>query len=335
MSPILCENLLWWHQLSSAHANEGLLHLRVKCIILLHLFSGHRRSGDVQDEFEKLQSTSSFPLLGISVDVVISMKYGNMLDPATQGIFISAVKEGLIGAIIAGPPCETWSQAREQYYRDQRGPRPLRTVPMPQGMSQLKLRELTQLLIGNDLLGAAFMFAYTAWISGCFMMLEHPKEPQSAYSPSIWKLPIAIFLQRQPNVRRITIQQGLFGAASAKPTDLLCIHATDDVQDILARHRTRTKVPYEVSIGKNDKGRYKTQALKAYPPALCKAIAQAAYAHVLARGFDSPCDALPPDVKIAVDALTASIGASTLGPDFCRAGMQVTTHDWRSAKLRQ
>ncbi len=34
--------------------------LRIKAIIMLHLFSGHRRPGDVQEEFERLQSTSKF-----------------------------------------------------------------------------------------------------------------------------------------------------------------------------------------------------------------------------------------------------------------------------------
>lgn len=185
--------------------------LRVKCIILLHLFSGHRRTGDVQHAFEQLQPTSMFPMMGLSVDVVISLQFGNMLDPRTQRLFLTAVRDGLIGAIVAGPPCESWSQAREQYYREQRGPRPIRTVQSPQGMEQLRLREITQLIVGNDLLGAAMLFAYTAWISGCFMILEHPREPSSTYSPSIWKLPVTLFLLRQPNIRRLVVKQGLYG----------------------------------------------------------------------------------------------------------------------------
>lgn len=121
--------------------------LRVKCIMLLHLFSGHRRTGDVQHAFEQLQPTSMFPMMGLSVDVVISLQFGNMLDPRTQRLFLTAVRDGLIGAIVAGPPCESWSQAREQYYREQRGPRPIRTVQSPQGMEQLRLREITQLIV--------------------------------------------------------------------------------------------------------------------------------------------------------------------------------------------
>ena len=82
--------------------------LRIKCVILLHLFSGHRRHGDVQDEFEKLQKTSIYPLHGLSVDIVISVEFGNILNPATQRLFRAAIHDGYIGAIVAGPPCGTW-----------------------------------------------------------------------------------------------------------------------------------------------------------------------------------------------------------------------------------
>lgn len=130
------------------------------------------------------------------------------------------------------------------------------------------------------------------------------------------------------------MKQGLYGTASAKPTDLLCIHGTPDIEAIFERYRTRMVSPATVSIGANEKGQYKTQQLKAYPQAFCKAIAEAAYAHVLARGFFDPSENLPDDVMKAVDALNAPIGDSTLGPDFCRDGLKATTHDWRSARSR-
>ncbi len=129
--------------------------LRVKYVVLLHLFSGHRRHGDVQDQFERLQHTSSYPLHGLSVDIVISLKFENILDIEIQRLFRAAVHDGHIAAIVAGPPCETWSKAREQYYANQQGQRPVRTIEHPYGMQQLRLKELTQLLVGNDLLGAA------------------------------------------------------------------------------------------------------------------------------------------------------------------------------------
>ena len=309
--------------------------LRIKAIILLHLFSGHRRPGDVQEEFERLQSTSQFPIYGVSVDVVISMKYGNLLDPAIQRLFLNAIADGHISSVIAGPPCETWSQAREQYYIAQRGPRPVRTVPRPQGMDILKLRELAQIIVGNDLLGIAFTFGIVTWIYGCFMMLEHPKEPESEYSCSIWKLAIAKFLLAQAAIKKLCVCQGYYGAPSSKPTTLMCVHATADIEAIFFRCRIRSTLPHATSIGVGADGKFRTQALKAYPRAFCVAIAQAAYAHVLPRGFQNPDESPPVLLQNAIESLLASAQeTSTLGPDYCKDGEQVRRHDWRSAAAR-
>ena len=303
--------------------------LRVKYVVLLHLFSGHRRHGDVQDQFERLQHTSSYPLHGLSVDIVISLKFENILDIEIQRLFRAAVHDGHIAAIVAGPPCETWSKAREQYYANQQGPRPVRTIEHPYGMQQLRLKELTQLLVGNDLLGAAVI---SVTLLGCFMLMEHPQEPPSEFSPAIWKLSIVKLLLQQPDIRRLRIWQGHYGSRSPKPTDLLCVHLTSDITEIFERHKTRLTLPKTMSIGKDESGRFKTQALKAYPAPLWAAIAQAAYAHVLARGVEDPQEVMPAKLDAAVRALDAPIGESSMGPDFCADGAAIQRQDWRSAR---
>ena len=166
------------------------------------------------------------------------------------------------------------------------------------------------------------------------MLLEHPQEPPAELSPAIWKLAVVKFLLQQPAVTRLCIFQGHYGASSAKPTDLLCVHATSDLRQIFERHRTSTTLPKNVSIGKDEHGRYKTQALKAYPQPLCAAIAQAAYAHVLSRGVADPRTDLPTRLKTAVTALSADIGESAMGPDFAAQGLDDQRHDWRSAKSK-
>ena len=52
--------------------------------------------------------------------------------------------------MIGGPPCETWSQARE---RAVDGGRVLRTGASPWGLDSLRLRELLQVRVGNSLVG--------------------------------------------------------------------------------------------------------------------------------------------------------------------------------------
>jgi len=140
------------------------------------LFSGHRRRGDVQESFEQLDAQACFPHYGLSVDVVISMQWGNLLKDEERNFFLRAIKETQVASTIAGPPHETWSKAREEYYRNHRGPRPVRTRESPWGMSCMKLKELAQVKIGNLLL-FVIQFAYVPFRAGAFMTLEHPQNP--------------------------------------------------------------------------------------------------------------------------------------------------------------
>ena len=59
----------------------------------------------------------------------------------------------------------------------------------------------------------------------CFLdfafILEHPAEPEQSDAPSIWKLPIVQVLLGLPGMRRLSLSQGLLGADSRKPTELL------------------------------------------------------------------------------------------------------------------
>ncbi len=199
-------------------------------------------------------------------------------------------------------------------------------------MDILKLRELAQVIVGNDLLGIAFIFAIVTWVYGCFMMLEHPKEPESQYSCSIWKLAIAKFLLAQVAVKKLCVSQGYYGALSSKPTTLMCVHATADIEAIFFRCRIRSTLPHASSIGVGADGKFRTQSLKAYPRAFCRAIAESAFAHVLFRGFHNPDDAPPVLLQNAIESLLASaMEPSNLGPDYCKDGEQVRRHDWRSA----
>jgi len=105
--------------------------IKLKCLILLHLFSGRRREGDIQASFEQLSSQACFPHYGLSVDVVISLEWGNLLRDEIRNFFLGAIRESQVASTIAGPPCETWSKAREEYYRSQQGPRPIRACATP------------------------------------------------------------------------------------------------------------------------------------------------------------------------------------------------------------
>ena len=106
--------------------------LRSKQLIFLHLFSGHRRSGDVQEAIETFAGKNGLSAKALSVDIVIHVHHGDILRGETQVKFVHAIRAGLISGFVAGPPCETWSTAREHdlgVENGHHGPKPLSEQP--------------------------------------------------------------------------------------------------------------------------------------------------------------------------------------------------------------
>ena len=217
------------------------------------------------------------------MDIVISEQYGNLLDPNTLSVFVRAIAAGWVAGTAAGPPCETWSVARERYYAEGYGPRPLRDAFHLIGYDVVKLRELNQVNTGNQLLGVSVVLQLQSWLIGAFFMLEHPVEPDNQTSAAIWRTPVLRFILKLPGIERHCFLQGLYGAASAKPTHLLFSHAPPSTVEIFQNCQTTAVVPKNMSIGRDDTGVFLTTRLKVYPPGFCKAIAQCWWNHMLLR----------------------------------------------------
>jgi len=151
-------------------------------------------------------------------------------------------------------------------------------------------------------------------IVGGFGIVEHPAEPDEEDAASIWRLPIVQALLVAPGVQKRRLSQGLFGAISPKPTDLLTVNLPD-LPCELRQWMTRTELPRARAIGLDSKGCWKTGYLKEYPPAMCGALASA-----LRKGIDSLSvvqSAEPPEADIQRWCdLTATDYGTHLGTDF-------------------
>ena len=86
------------------------------------------------------------------------------------------------------------------------------------GMSSLAVREIRQVLVGNQLLLFSFQMMLLLYVVGGCGALEHPAPPSEEHLASIWRIPFAILLCQLPGVVRHKISQGLLGAKSPKPT---------------------------------------------------------------------------------------------------------------------
>ena len=145
-------------------------------------------------------------------------------------------------------------------------------------LAVLRLRDLRQLDVANELLlYTCLLYVAQQWTGGC-AVLEHPQlpEPRDQQQPaSIWLLPLLRYIQQCPHTHAINIKQGYWGAESPKPTRLLISTPGSTAQEVhqwLDEERTASTLPKPIKMGKTGAGPYRTAALKRYPPGLCRGI---------------------------------------------------------------
>ena len=297
--------------------------------IVLHLFSGRRRKGDVQFYLDSMASqTTEFSLHVVSLDIVICPKYGDVMRESTSSFWLTAIRSGYVIALLAGPPCESWSRARGVQLPEHtsstgmsrlHGPRIIRDINNLWGKTCVTLRELQQLFVGNSLLGFTILaFLELSLVNG-FGMIEHPAEPSDdSEAASIWRLPLVKVLMALPNVELLRFAQGLMGAHTPKPTHVLLLNMPSFLRD-LHTNRVRKDLPRSAAIGKNRDGQWKTTALKEYPPAFCMSIVQTLFGALKSCTVDSQAPTPPDDFMQVCNRLVQSEFGSYLGADFaCR-----------------
>ena len=245
--------------------------------IVLHTFSGRRRLGDFQYYLDALllHHSAGIIVYTVSLDIIVDKEKGNIADEEVRNFWFHSVEQGWTIAFLAGPPCETWSKARAVQTGTTRGPQPrvLRDAHELWGFPQLRLRELDQVCIGNLLLCFAAEAFLRLAATGGIAAIEHPKEPDDPELASIWRLPLFEAPCRLPGVELMSLSQGLLGAKSMKPTQLLCLNLPGMVKAIIANQVTKSNPKYS-SIGRQSDGTWATGGLKEYPPAFSKALAE-------------------------------------------------------------
>eukprot|EP00438_Fugacium_kawagutii_P029548 Skav203394 [mRNA] locus=scaffold3093:64961:81312:- [translate_table: standard] len=254
---------------------------RVSCTlrIVLHLYSGQRRSGDFQWWSEGLLGRSHPDVVYISVDTAIHGRF-NVFDRALWTFLMDCAAAGAIVSMLCGPPCESWSAARalQLYAEDgtaQRGPRPLRDRLHPWGVRDRSLRELSQLHIGSVLLLRALLLAVRAAHNGARVILEHPGLPSDPGMASVWHTTLVALLTETRNFFYVTdIMQYQFGSPAVKPTRLLFANLALD-RLMLLYARTDLVKPAIALCGKREDGAFATAVAKQYPALLNQAFALA------------------------------------------------------------
>ena len=279
-------------------------------VVFAHLFSGHRRKGDVQMWLE------SAGAMALSIDIIFDLDMGDLSRPETFAFFAKALKDNVLNGLLAGPPCETWSRARGTALADgSKGPRVVRTQQRPSGILSLTKAEDKQVLLGSRLLGIAVHLLVIALCVGASGLLEHPAEESHDFMHvSIWRTSIMRLLLKYPGCRKLRVCQGYYGAAAIKPTDLLLINIDASAEEFLLKSR-KTKLPTTAAIGKLSDGTWATTRLKAYPEIFCEALSQ-----LLLRSQPVAADSPPIPhefVKACKDLMQSFDEGAAMGADFC------------------
>ena len=242
--------------------------------VVLHLFSGVRRSGDFQQHLQWLWPADTAQLLVLSVDIALDPVYGNLASADAIAWWQARIRDGQVRGWLGGPPCETWSVAR--YLPD--GPPPLRSLLDIWGLAAVDARQSAQLTLGNFLLQASITLALTSVAHGGVALIEHPAIPTwRLEAVSIWFLRITRALIAAPCVSEFEIDQCEHGQVSKSPTHLLAVRLP--TLEVILRDTpgsgSCSHGSHQSLRGVSQEGHFRTAQKKQYPSGLCRCFARA------------------------------------------------------------
>jgi hypothetical protein len=230
--------------------------------VIVHLYAGRKRPGVMSDLAPLIAGIALLNIIIIPLDIVSGNASHNCLDPRTLSFIVQAVLAKKIHAMVAGPPCETWSKVRERQLKDGTT-NVLRLLDLPWGRIGLRPKHLDQLFVANELLCTCLLIFSALLVTGGSAIIEHPARPSSPTSVSIWKLDLVKRLMMAPGVALELVNQGPLGQTSPKPTHLLCLrtpHLQRAYRDYQILNRHVKAAPQYLADGS-----FATAPMKEYP----------------------------------------------------------------------
>ncbi|CAK0813776.1 unnamed protein product [Prorocentrum cordatum] len=232
----------------------------------LHLFAGRRREGDLEEAIYARAECDGYEIKVWPIDSVIEPKHDRPNDELVSAI-LGQTRDGHFHAVIASPPCSTWSRACFLKER----PRPSRTRLEPWGRSDILLTtfEHIRLDLGSRLLLTAMQAVREVCRTGGLGLTDHPADPEEDLYTSIGTPPEMACLCEETGGQIYQIDQGRYGASPRESTMKGIFGVYDDALDLAVgrlrprgNHRGRHQAILE---GRVERGR----------PDICTASAQA------------------------------------------------------------
>ena len=255
---------------------------------MLYLFAGESRKADVRHYLQGFCDLAQVVLEISEMDICRDPSMDLLDETAKRAL--QQIRDGSWDVVIVTPPCNTFSRVRFV----QPGPKPVRSRLYPLGFPWLSDNLLELARQGNQFIDFFFQVCFATLDARADFLLEHPEDlgrTRSGHTPaSIWQLEDAHRLFSHERVFTFAVYQCGFLAKSPKPTRFLTsIKAAKnmpfsgppkfDKSDCYAGPLPRFcgHKDHDSLVGMGSSGQWKTTPAAAYPPLLCKQIAEWAF----------------------------------------------------------
>ena len=241
-----------------------------RTFVVIHMFAGERREGDIQEHLERMMNGANIRLLMLSVDLAEDPEW-DFANPNTFTKLLGLAEEGLVDVFFGGPPCST--VARSRFVHIPGGPRPLRFRWELWGRRDLTHSERERVEEANLLWLNFLAMAEAVASRGGSYLWEHPADPGCDPYPSIWATDEMCNFEARVGGRRVHLHQCPFGGLAPKLTTLSGNLDGMEVVDGVRCPGVSDSHQHGISIGRNPAGGFYTKRLQTYPPKLCEALA--------------------------------------------------------------
>ena len=256
---------------------------------MLYLFCGKPRKADVKHYLQEFGLEHEFSLHVTEVDVERQAS-DDLLNSQLWDKIFQELEAGLWDVVVMSPPCNTFSRVRFNW-KTSPGPRPLRNFHWPRGFPWLTGSNLQLAQDHNYLVDQTIATAHKCFQCNADFLIEHPEDLGACHGEwpaSVWQWETMQQLQQATKATTWAVFQCHFDAPSPKPTRFLSTlkpcqelpYATWPVFDkerqylgplpTYCGHSTHAKR----LLGQLPNGKWATEGSAAYPPALCKYLAE-------------------------------------------------------------
>ena len=241
--------------------------VRAKEFAFVHLFSWHRREGDLEWFLIRLGAERRFRVAGIDFDKA----YGDQFDLGDDEVITDLVEKGRAGMVHVvhnGAPCPTWSAARFA----PGGPPPLRTRDSRWGLPGLSRKDREHVDLHSKLLRGSWDVLAAVAAGGGSALNEHPADRGRHPYLSAYATAMVQGVERRRSFTRASFHQCMVGAQSRKDTTL-----SGNLRN-MAKFANIPKCNHgwhEPLIGLDSEGKFRTRQAQAYPPDMCRVMAEA------------------------------------------------------------